>query len=276
MALNTDTRKSLFPDAVYIPAQDAINDALALTLAQQGPAIEGDAPSVRVPLCADMEAAQVAEGATITETEAALSEIEIHTRKLALLTRMSYEAYSHSDATNLLTDTMRRSITNAADKAFLTNAKGEDGTPAGITNTEGIVKPEGSITDSLAPLLEAIGEVGEHGGAPSHVLLGYDAWAKLMQIKDNVGNLIFNPTVTADTATSVFGIPFVRSRFMPKNTLMVIDSTDIVASVSDIRLQVSDMPYFASDSIGIRVIYRLGWGVAHSNRHALLTVGTGE
>ena len=159
MALNTDTRKSLFPDAVYIPAQDAINDALALTLAQQGPAIEGDAPSVRVPLCADMEAAQVAEGATITETEAALSEIEIHTRKLALLTRMSYEAYSHSDATNLLTDTMRRSITNAADKAFLTNAKGEDGTPAGITNTEGIVKPEDSITDSLAPLLEAIGEV---------------------------------------------------------------------------------------------------------------------
>ena len=123
----------------------------SLTLAQQGPAIEGDAPSVRVPLCADMEAAQVAEGATISETEAALSEIEIHTRKLALLTKMSYEAYSHSDATNLLTDTMRRSITNAADKAFLTNAKGSDGTPVGITNTDGAVKPEVGITDSLAP-----------------------------------------------------------------------------------------------------------------------------
>ena len=263
MALNTDTKKSLFPDAVYIPAQ-------------QGPAIEGDAPSVRVPLCADMEAAQVAEGATISETEAALSEIEIHTRKLALLTKMSYEAYSHSDATNLLTDTMRRSITNAADKAFLTNAKGSDGTPVGITNTDGAVKPEVGITDSLAPLLEAIGEVGEHGAAPSHVLLGYDAWAKLMQLTDKNGNMLFNPTVSADTASSVFGLPFVRSKFMPKNTLMVIDSTDIVASVSDVRLQVSDMPYFSSDSIGIRVIYRLGWGIAHPDHHALLTIGTAK
>lgn len=274
MTLNTNNAKSLFPDAVFIPAAEAVPDALAVTLAQQGPTIEGDAPMLRVPMVADMEAAQVAEGEAINETDATVSELTIHTRKIALLTRMSYEAYNHSDATNLLTDTMRRNITEAADKAFLTNPANEadPNTPLGLANMIG-ASSGGAITDSLSPLLDAIGQVGEKGAAPSHVVLGYDAWAKLMQMRDSNGSMLFNPSASEATAPSVFGLPFVRSKFMPKNSLMLIDSTDIVASVSDIRLQVSDTPYFASDSIGVRVIYRLGWGIAHTDRHALLTIG---
>lgn len=285
MVLITNDNKGAFSDSKFIPASEALQEALILTQAVRGPVIEGDAPMLRIPYVSESPDAEiVGEGLAIDEKNPVLSEITVGTKKIGILIVVSREAMYAEGVSMMLTDDMRTQIRRKADAMFLHNtptasyaAVPEAGLaayaePAGLVNTPGIVDG-GNITDSINPLLETLGTLGDNGAAPSAIIMSYGTWAKLLQISDANGR----PLVARDVANSptpvLYGIPVILNSQAPASTLIIVDKTQIVASCNGVNMASSDQRYFERDSLGMRITMRLGWGVIRPNRIAKLTIG---
>ena len=84
----TTPTKAAFADTNLLPPEEVIREAIALNpyCATPTVTIQGDAPRVRIPYVeTDPTAGVVAEGAEITQTSAALNEIEIATHKVGVI-----------------------------------------------------------------------------------------------------------------------------------------------------------------------------------------------
>lgn len=285
MVLITNDNKGAFSDSNFIPASESLKDALILTQAVKGPVVEGDAPMLRVPFVSDSpEAEIVGEGLAIDEKNPVLSEILIGTKKIGILTVVSREALYADGVSAMLTDDLRTQIRKKADALFLHNvpttsyaADAENGLPAykeptGLVNVPGIVDG-GNISDSINPLLETLGTLGDNEATPSAIIANYGTWAKLLQLTDAAGRPLIARDVANSPAPVLYGIPVVLNSQAPADTLVIVDKTQIVASCNGVNLATSDQRYFERDSIGVRITMRLGWGVIHPNRLARLTIG---
>lgn len=280
--VTTPENKGAFPDQSFIPAAQAIPDALILQHATQGPAVTGDAPLMRIPYVGDIDADITAEGAAIAETTPPLSELTVSTKKLALLTVLSNESVATDGVEPLFTDALRRGITRKADALFLANTPtitegGATTEPAGIAATPGIIQG-GAITGTtgLSPLLALLGTLGDNGAAPSAIITGHGTWAKLLQLTDANGRPIVAPDVANAPAPALYGIPVTLNAQAPANTIVVIDRNEVLASCSPVTIATSTERYFDRDSTAVRITFRAGFGILHPNRCGIVTVGDGK
>lgn len=266
----TSANQGAFPNVQYFPAEDIIPDALVLQTAELGPAVEGDAPAVRIPFIADdVTAGFVPEGTDIDALDPTLDEITITTRKVAVLTKISSEAYAANGVAGILTNSLRRSVIAKADNAYLTNTGG----PIGIANVTGIVDG-GALASNLDGFVDLLATLETNGAQPSHIIANPAAWAAVQKLKTATGSNA--PLVGApqqSTERQLLGIPVIINRFAPENTLLVTDRSQTVASVGNVGVATSSDRYFDSDSVAVRVTLRFGFGIIRADRIGKITVG---
>lgn len=302
MAIITTPDKGWYPDTTFVAAADAAPEALVLNelAATCVAAPQGDQASVRVPFIdADPAASMTFEGDPLDESDPALTDLVIPTVKIGFISRLSNEAYSHiggdADKNDTLEQSLRRAITAQADTLFLNNIAPEppaedEETASEETESEYTPQPATYSIDGLAtntnlidggtidattmltPIIDTLAQLGDNGATPTAIIASNTAWARLLKLKYADGRGMVNPDVQAQTLPMLLGLPVIRNSAAPKDTLFIVDSTRLFTAFGDIAITVDHSYYFGSDSTAVRVTARIGWGFAHKNMAARLTV----
>ena len=102
-------------------------------------------------------------------------------------------------------------------------------------------------------------------------MLNYATWVNLLTLTAKDGRPLVSPDVANAAQPILFGLPVVLSSAMPADTALVVDSSEIIASYSDVTTSVSADALFAYDSVQLRLTARLGFGVIRPNRLAKVT-----
>lgn len=267
--LTSNGPKALYPDATFTPA-DIVPEALINQITTPTVGIEGDQPVVRVPyVTEDPTVGFVPEGTEIPASDTTLSELLVHTRKLAVLQPISREAAAYSGTESIISNSMRRAVTIKADNALLNNPDN----PTGLLNTKGITDAGTMNTGDLDVLSDAITTVETNGATVTHIIMSPDVWGKLRNLKTITGSaqlLLGNPA--EQTTKQLFGIPVIVTKQMPAGTIMVLDRNDVLSSLGDIQVANSTDAAFRSDQILYRVMWRFGFAPIHPNRIAKITL----
>ncbi len=213
----TTPTKAAFADTNLLPPEEVIREAIALNpyCATPTVTIQGDAPRVRIPYVeTDPTAGVVAEGAEITQTSAALNEIEIATHKVALTIPMTNESLTYTDATQLVSTSAANAVTNRVDAMFLSAAAdGTAGTPAGLAQLDGLTTETVTDLKDLAPILNVLSKITDHGGEPSALVMRYSVWARLMALTAKDGRPLIAPDVTSSAEPRLFNVPVIFSSY---------------------------------------------------------------
>lgn len=270
-----NSAKAWSPDVTAFAPADAIPDALILSTSTVTGRIEGDEPAVRVAYVDDAAATFVAEAATISEADPTLSEVLVHTGKVAQLVRLSREQYGQDRTAEMLAQSVRRAVTKKANEAYLAQAAPVSPAvtpPAGLVNVTGI-ESGGAVAADLDVLVDLIATLEGNGATPSHILLAPDAWASLRKFKTATGSAqSLLGAGTTDATKSLLDLPVIVTSALSTGSGLVIDKTAVVSAVGDVQLAVSDQVYFDSDSIGVRCTFRFGANVVHPDRIGKFTV----
>lgn len=257
----------------FLPG-DAVPDALILTAATVAGEVKGDEPALRVPWVNDESASFVAEGAEIDEADPELAETVVRTGKIAQLIRLSREQFSQDNASTLLSESVQRAVTRAADKAFIQQSapSGDNGPPAGLLHVDGITDG-GEVDTDLDAIADALAGIETAGGEATHILAAPDAWGFLRKYKVQDGsNQSLLGAGTNDAERRLFNLPVLTSPAVPSGEMLVLDRRAVVAAVGSVNVAQSQDVYFNSDSIGLRCTWRFGQAVMHADRVAKLTV----
>ena len=278
MARTTTSAKAWAPDLSEVAPIDAVPDALVMQTATIAGDVEGDAVAVRVMYVDDAEAAFVAEGDPITEAAPDLSEALVYTGKVAQLLRLSREQFGQPNASALLSTSVARAVTMAANRAYIAQEAPTAPAvtpPAGLLHVEGIQGADGSIivADNLDALIDLQTAIGEADGTPTHLVLSPSAWASLRKIKDRAdSNTSLLGAGTVDAAPSLLNLPVLVSNAVPADTGLMLDKTAIVAAVGMVNVAQSQDAFFSADSIALRCTWRFGATVVHTDRLGMFTV----
>ena len=264
-------KEGLWPGSTFYPAQTIAPDALIFSQTSVGGTISGDGPVARIPYIKDgLDAAIVAEGTRITETDPDLSEMYVHTHKIAILTPISNEAADHTQTTSLIQAGMVKAITDKADRLLL---QGDEAGIKGLALTPDMIDAgDINAATGLNPLLDAIGKVGDNGGSPTGIIMGYSTWASLLKLTDRNDRPLIATDMANSPTPAIYGIPIILNMQTPAGTILLNDSSQVLSAASQAAVATSDQAYFANDSLAIRVTMRLGFGVLRPNRLARLTV----
>lgn len=275
MATNTDTgRISWSPDLIStFDADDLIPEALIVRTASLAGFVEGDAPSVRVPyVSADAAASTSAEGAALTAVDPTLAEIVVSTDKVGQLIKVSREQIKQPGAAERLARSMARAVITKADDIYLNNAAN----PTGLLLT-GSLATAGDLGGATGPdvfaAYDAVGAIEDDGGTATHVLINPLDWATLAKLPDESGSA---RSLLADvhdaSRRSLAGVPVIVSNHVTAGAALMLDSSEVVAAYGQLDLARSDDFYFDSDSVALRLTFRLGWKVARVARLQKLTI----
>lgn len=267
--------KAWSPDITAFAPSEAIPDALVLQTSTVVGRIEGDEPAVRVAYVDDADADFVAEGAEIPEDDPALSEVLVHTGKVAQLVRLSREQYAQAQTPQMLAESVRRAVTKRANLAYIAQAAPTAPAvtpPAGLVNVAGIEEGD-AVASDLDALVDLIATLESNGATPSHILVDPIAWASLRKFKTGTGSAqTLLGAGTTDATKSLLDLPVIITSALASGTGLVIDRSAIVSAVGDVQLATSSDVYFASDSIGIRCTFRFGANVVRPERIGSFTV----
>ena len=260
------------PDLTTVAATDAVPDALILSTSTVAGRVEGDAVAVRAAYVDDAAAGFVAEGAEISEANPGLSEVVVNTGKVAQLVRLSREQFEQPNAAQLISESVARAVTTAANAAYIAQVKPTAPAvtpPAGLLNITGIVNG-GAITGDLDALADALATLETNGATPSHIIASPAAWGYLRRFKvaDDRNDTLLGAGIN-DLDKRLLGI---TSAAVTAGSLLVVDKTAIVSAVGDVQVSISDQVYFTSDAVGIRATWRFGANLVKPNRIAKLTV----
>lgn len=262
-----------FPNTSVIAAEDAIPNALVFQLTTPSAQAKGDAQTVRVAYVADdPEADYAAEGAELSRKDPKLSELIVPTKKVGLISVASNEVYNNDGVPNMLGNSLARALAAKADAAFLAEPKPDAGNlgMTGLANLDGITT--GTINGSLDAIIDAIGTIGTNGGTPNAIVMGFDSWSYLLKLKDANKKPVISPDVANSPEPQLFGIPIIVNSHAAKDTVLVLDTSQIISAIGDVSLSTTDQRYFESDSIGLRATFRFGFGVLRPNRLVKLTI----
>lgn len=266
----TTQTKAAFADTNMLQPEEVIREAIALNpyCATPTVTIQGDAPRVRIPYVeTDPTAGVVAEGAEITQTSAALNEIEIATHKVALTIPMTNESLTYTDATKLVSTSAANAVTNRVDAMFLSAAAdGTAGTPAGLAQLDGLTTETVTDLKDLAPILTVLSKITDHGGEPSALVMRYSVWARLMALTAKDGRPLIAPDVTSSAEPRLFNVPVIFNSYAAADTVLALSAKDIFVSVSQVEAAVSKDALFTFDSSVMRLVMRFGYGLAHPER----------
>lgn len=273
------SEKGWSPDVTAFPPTDVIPEALILETSTVAGRIEGDEPAVRVVHVDDDDAAFVAEGAVIPESDPDLDETVVYTGKVAQLVRISREQYHQQNTAGLLAESVRRAVVKRANLAYLTQVAPTAPAvtpPAGLLNVAGIIDG-GEVGTDLDTLADAIAAIEAAGGLASHILAAPDAWAALRKVKVGTGsNASLLGAGTEDVEKRLLGVPVLTTPAMPSGQLLVLDRTAVVSAVGDVQVAVSDQVYFTSDSLALRCVFRFGQNVVRPDRLVHLEIAGEE
>ena len=267
--------KAWSPDVTAVAPDIAVPDALILQTSTVAGSVEGDQPAVRVQYVDDASAGFVAEGATISEADPNLAEVLVYTGKIAQLIRLSREQWSQPNASQLLSVSVARAVTRAANVAYLAQAAptGPAVTPpAGLLNVSGIVNG-GAVADDLDGLVDLLATLAGNYSMPSHIVMSPLAWASLRKFK--AGTAFTSSLLGAGTTDAVpmlLNLPVIVDPAVPTNSGLVIDKTAVVSAVGPVMVATSDQVYFNADSVGVRCTWRFGQNVVKPNRIGKFTV----
>lgn len=253
---------------------DVVPTALIRTCAVEAGRVDGDAPSLLVPYIRTDPAADFAdEGAEITQTQAEFDQVEVSTYKVSVLTQVSAELTMQAGASTRLAQSMQRSVTAKADAAFLANATA----PTGLLNLTGTSTGGdigGTGGDNLDALYDGIATIEADGGTATQLIVNPTDWATLAKLKEATGS---NRSLLGDAHAApertLAGIPVIAHASMTAGSALLIDRSEIVAAVGEVRLARSEHAAFSSDSVMVRATWRIGWDAVRPERLVSLTIG---
>jgi len=267
--------KAWAPDVTAIAPDELVGEALIQRHATDYGELVGDEPLCRVALVDDSAATIVAEGDPIPEADPDLSEMLVASVKIAQLVRVSRELSFAEGTPERLAASSARALVNKADQMFIGGPAPVSpaiAPPAGLVNTTGIVAGA-ELTASLDELIDLVATLQANGALPSAILASPTAWARLRRLKTaTASNESLLGAGTSDATKALLGIPVEVSAAVPTGTGLVIDKSAIASVSSSVEVAVDGSVYFASDSVGVRTTWRLGWGVAHPDRLGTFTV----
>ena len=231
--------------------------------------MEGDAPAVRVAYVTDAEAGFVAEGAAIDEDNPGLDEVLIRTGKVSQLIRLSREQWVQTGTGQLLSTSVARAVTKAANIAYLAQVAPTPPAvtpPAGLLNVAGI-ESGSAVAGDLDNLVDLIATLQANGATPSHIVIDPLGWASIAKLKIGAD---YNATLlgagTQDTARMLLGLPVLVTPAMSASTGLVIDKTAVLSAVGTVAVATSEHFYFGSDGIALRATWRFGQNVVFPDR----------
>ena len=282
MAENTETtlttligNEAAFPNLTAVQPGEAIPTALVMDCTTVMAEIEGDEPTARIAYAGDAAANIVKEGEAISRDTPTISELVVSTQKVAVLTVVSRESYSHAGVAEMLGNGIGRGIIKKADALFFTGNPTTGGKGIkGLSKMTGLADG-GTLSSDLTPIIDAIATVSGNGGNPTHIIMNMASWAHLLKLKAADGRPLINPDVANSTQPQLFGLPVRINAQCPANEIYIIDRDEIISAVGDVLTDVSRERYFDSDSVGIRATFRYGFGLLHANRIAKTTISTG-
>ncbi|QDB79537.1 phage major capsid protein [Georgenia wutianyii] len=250
------------PDVVVYPSEEVIPSALALVAGNVVANIEGDAPTVRIPrVTSTAEPGFVPEGTLIPDSGAALDEVTVGTRKIAVLGRFSREQAGQANTLRLALASLTASVVRSADEAFLNHADETDTTLTGILAGKDLPAP--LAYDGLGSLIDAAASVEDDGGRASVILANPRSWATVAKDLD-LGH--------ESVERRVLGLPVVTNSAVPAGTLAVVDRDAVPVATGQVEVARSEEALFTHDSVLVRVLFRLGWTVADPARVQRVTV----
>lgn len=260
--------------ATAFPSMDAIPDALIHSQSRVSAVIEGDSPALHVPYIATQSTAQIVkEGDAIPEGGAAASEMTVYTRKVASIETITNEAKSSEQMTQMLTASLNTAIMDKANAVFLQNPKPSgDTSPTGLFNLDNV--NTGTLTGSLDAIVEGIAAVSSKGGTPTSIIMNHGTWAKLLLLKYKDGRPMIAPSVADSPTPMLYGLPVVLTKAAPESKLLINDANEVISAVGSVNLNGSEDAEFSKDKYMLRGTFRLGWGVIHPDRLAVITVTT--
>ena len=251
------------PDETFFPAADVVPEALILQTSTVAGSIDGDQPSVRVAYVDDDESADYyAEAEEITESAPTLAERVIQTKKLARRVVLSSEQFRQEMTAQQLALSVARDLVAKADADYI----GGTSPLVGIANVPGTVEA-GSVGTDLDVIITLIAQLEANGATPSHIVVDPLGWAALRTLKagdDSNVNLL--GAGTDDAQPRLLGLPVLRSRFVSPFTGVVIDSSAVVSAVGPVSIATSEHEQFSKDSVVLRAIWRIGWGIVRPDR----------
>lgn len=264
------------PDTVEFLATDVVPQALILQTSTIAGEVDGDAPSVHVPYIID--AGQVgtgavfkAEGAALADEEPALDEIELKTKKLTRLATLSNEQFNKAPTAQQVSLSFARDLVRRADAAYLN----ENSSPLiGLLHTSGFVDAAAPISTDLDPLVDLLAELEVNGAEPTALIVDPLSWAAIKKLKvADTYNQSLLGAGTEDAAPRLLSLPVLKSRFIPANSGIVVDRTQIVSAVGQVKVAQSDHAAFTSDAVVLRATWRIAWGVPRPERIGRFAVG---
>lgn len=261
--------------ATAFPSTAAIPDALVHSQSRVSAVIEGDSPALHVPYIATQSTAQIVkEGDAIPEGGAAASEMIVYTRKVASIETITNEAKSSEQMTQMLTASLNTAIMDKANAVFLQNPKPGDSetSPTGLFNLEKV--NTGTLTGSLDAIVEGIAAISSKGGTPTSIIMNHGTWAKLLLLKYTDGRPMIAPSVADSPTPMLYGLPVVLTKAAPESKLLINDANEVISAVGSVNLNGSEDAEFSKDKYMLRGTFRLGWGVIHPDRLAIITVST--
>lgn len=260
--------------ATAFPSTDAIPDALVHSQSRVSAVIEGDSPALHVPYIATQSTAQIVkEGDAIPEGGAAASEMIVYTRKVASIETITNEAKSSEQMTQMLTASLNTAIMDKANAVFLQNPKPSGETsPTGLFNLDNV--NTGTLSGSLDAIVEGIAAVSSKGGTPTSIIMNHGTWAKLLLLKYKDGRPMIAPSVADSPTPMLYGLPVVLTKAAPDSKLLINDANEVISAVGSVNLNGSEDAEFSKDKYMLRGTFRLGWGVIHPDRLAVITVTT--
>lgn len=274
MAMNTGTTNvnALLPDQIgALVVRPVMTGSVA---AQASTVVNISSTEYRVPIVtADPSAAWVAEGGTISPSDATVTELVVSPSKLAALTIISRELSEDSSpsAQSVVGAGLGRDIARKMDTAFFGNTVTNGPAGLGSLTTSTVV---GAWT-STDPFAEAISKSQTNGGNLTAFLCSPTDALTLAKVKKATGSN--EPLLGADATQagkrSILGVPLIVSPQLAAGTIWGIDSRFAQVVVRDnTRLEVDRSAYFASDQVGVKATMRVGFAFTNPLALVKLTV----
>lgn len=253
------------PDAVYFPAATVVPEALIMQTSTIAGSVEGDAPAVRIPVLNNVsEVGFVAEGAEIPLGSGDLDEVVVTTRKLATIAKLSREQADQVQASEIVARELTREIIRSADAAYIGHQASPKGLASGLT-----AAPVGADLDAL---VDAVASIESADGQVTHMVASPTSWATLSKLREATGSnkALLGAGVEAGVR-QVLGVPVLVSNQLAADDLLLVDKSSVFSAVGDVRVDRSDDAFFTSDSVALRLTWRIGWVASNAARVKLLT-----
>lgn len=268
MAMLTTTDAAILrpEDVGALVVQPVMTGSVAMQVAT---VVTTNSTSYRIPtITADATAAWYAEGGAITPSDATTNEVDVIPKKVAGITVISRELANDSTpaAAQMIGEGLARDIATRIDAAFFDNTtvNGPDGLLS-ITCTD--IDQGGASIANLDVFAEAIAEA-EALGATVTSFVGHPddclAMAKLKKLTANSNEPLLTSDPTMPTRKMIFGVPLIPCSAVAAGTFWAVPKSRVFVVVREgTTLDVDRSAYFASDSVGVRAVMRVGFGFPH-------------